>query len=304
MDGSWVLMSLNILKNVNLAPYTSWLIGGEAEYFCSPKNIDELKEALLFAKKNSLKLTILGGGSNVLISDQGVRGLTICLRLFSEILLTKKEDRIFINCLAGTSKSELLKVFLKNQLSPALFLAGLPGDVGGGVVMNAGVAENYEPREFMELVDSIEVMNADGEIIELKKSQLSVQYRHTDGWQPNIVTRVHMSWPYIQDVEVLNKVREANKTRLSRQPLDRPSCGSVFKNPEGYKVAQLIDQCGLKGFKIGEAQVSLKHANFIINLNNAKATDVWNLILHVQKTVKEKMKIDIQTEVIRLGEWS
>lgn len=296
-------MSLNILKNVNLAEYTSWLIGGPAEYFCMPMTIEQLKEALFYAKKNNLSITILGGGSNILISDLGIKGLTICMRRFSEITSEIKGNRIFINCLAGTAKSELLKVFLKNQLEPALFLAGLPGDVGGGVVMNAGVAENFAPREFMELVDSIEVMTFDGEIIELKKSELSVKYRHTDGWQPNIVIRAKISWPSQQSTEVLAQVREANKIRLSKQPLDRPSCGSVFKNPEGHKVAQLIDQCGLKGFTIGDAQVSNKHANFIVNLKKASATDTWNLILYVKKTVKEKTNVDIHTEVIRLGEW-
>lgn len=303
-DGSWGLMSLNILKNVNLARYTSWMIGGDAEHFCLPLNVEQLKQALEYAKTNSLPITILGGGSNVLISDKGVKGLTICLRRFSEIKHEIKDGTIYIDCLAGTAKSELLKVFLKNQLAPALFLAGLPGDVGGGVVMNAGVAEMFEPREFMELVDSIEVMSFDGEIKSIQKKDLEVKYRHTNGWQPHIVIRAKISWPAEPNTEILAKVREANKIRLSKQPLDMPSCGSVFKNPEGHKVAQLIDQCGLKGFKIGSAQVSLKHANFIVNLNKATAADTWNLILHVQKIVKEKTNVDIVTEVIRLGDWS
>lgn len=268
-----------------------------------PLTVDELKEALKLANDKQLKITILGGGSNVLVSDKGIKGLTICLRRFSEIKSEIKDDRIYIDCLAGTAKSELLKIFLKNQLAPALFLAGLPGDVGGGVVMNAGVAEMFQPREFMELVDSIEVMTANGEIKTLQKSDLVIKYRHTEGWQPHIVIRAKISWPMQKDENVLQKVREANKTRLSKQPLDMPSCGSVFKNPEGYKVAQLIDQCGLKGFRIGDAQVSLKHANFIVNLDKATATDTWNLILHVQKTVKEKTGVDIQTEVVRMGEW-
>lgn len=296
-------MSLNVLQNVNLAQYTSWLIGGEAENFCMPLTIDDLKQALKFAEQNKLKITILGGGSNVLVSDKGIKGLTICLRKFSEIKFEIVGERINVDCLAGTAKSELLKLFLKHQLAPALFLAGLPGDVGGGVVMNAGVAEMFQPREFMELVDSIEVMTLQGEIKTLQKSDLVINYRHTEGWQPHIVIRAKISWPLQKDENVLQKVRDANKTRLSKQPLDMPSCGSVFKNPEGHKVAQLIDQCGLKGFRIGDAQVSLKHANFIVNLDKASATDTWNLILHVQNTVKEKTGVDIQTEVIRMGEW-
>jgi UDP-N-acetylmuramate dehydrogenase len=296
-------MSLNVLQSVNLAQYTSWLIGGDAEHFCMPLTVDDLKQALKFAEQNKLNITILGGGSNVLVSDNGVKGLTICLRKFSQIKSEIIGERIYIDCLAGTAKSELLKLFLKHQLAPALFLAGLPGDVGGGVVMNAGVAEMFQPREFMELVDSVEVMTLKGEIKTLQKSDLIIKYRHTEGWQPNIVVRAKMSWDLVKDENVLQKVREANKARLSKQPLDMPSCGSVFKNPEGYKVAQLIDQCGLKGFRMGDAQVSLKHANFVVNLDKATAKDTWNVILHVQKTVKEKTGVDIQTEVVLIGEW-
>lgn len=301
--GSWVLMSLSILRNVKLADYTSWCIGGPAEYFCLPTNLDELKEALQYARTHHLKITIIGGGSNILISDQGIRGLVIGLRKFSETKSEIKNDRLYIESLAGSSKSELLKIFLKNQLPPALFLAGLPGDVGGGVVMNAGVAEAFKPREFMELVDHIDVMNLQGEIKILKKSDLKITYRHTDGWQPHIVVKVYMSWPFQQDPTILQQVRDANKIRLSKQPLDMPSCGSVFKNPEGHKSALLIDQCGLKGFRIGDAQVSLKHANFIVNLGAATAIDTWSVIQHVQRTVKREKNVDLVTEVVRLGDW-
>lgn len=296
-------MFLSVSQNVNLAPYTSWQIGGPAEYFCLPENLEQLKEALVFAAEKKIAYTVLGGGSNVLISDAGIKGLTICLKKFSHLKSEIKNSRLHIECLAGTSKSELLKLFLKHKLAPALFLAGLPGDVGGGVVMNAGVAEMFEPREFMELVDGIDVMTSAGELKHFKKSELKIKYRHTDGWQPHIVVQVQISWPFIEKPDVLMQVRDANKVRLSKQPLDMPSCGSVFKNPEGHKVAQLIDSCGLKGHRIGDAQVSLKHANFIVNLGSATAADTWNLISFVQKTVKEKTSVDISTEVIRLGDW-
>lgn len=297
-------MSSSILQNVKLAPYTSWLIGGSADYFALPLNYEDLREALQWASDHHQPVTVLGGGSNVLISDHGIRGLTVCLKKFSSLQSEIKDGRLNVKCLAGTGKSELLKLFLKHQLPPALFMAGLPGDVGGGVVMNAGVAEMYEPREFMEIVDSIEVMTLQGEVREIKKSELTVKYRHTEGWQPHIVVSAHISVPFVQDPDVLLRVREANKIRSSKQPLDKPSCGSVFKNPEGYKVAQLIDQCGLKGFQIGQAQVSLKHANFIVNLGEATAHDTWSLILHVQQTVKSQCGVEIKTEVVRLGEWA
>ena len=157
--------------------------------------------------------------------------------------------------------------------------------------------------EFMELVDSIEVMSLNGETKILDKSALKISYRHTTGWQPNIIIRANISWPFEQDLQILTKVREANRIRHSKQPLDLPSCGSVFQNPEGHKAAQLIDRCALKGFQIGDAQVSLKHANFIVNQGRATATDTWNLIQHVQKTVKKMINIDLSTEVKKIGEW-
>ena len=294
---------MKILKDVNLSEYTSWLIGGTADNFCLPTNIEELQAALIAAKQNNWPITVFSGGSNILISDKGVRGLTICLRRFTNTVLEKKDDKIIITCLSGTAKAELLKIFLKNQLPPALFLAGLPGDVGGGVVMNAGVAEMFQPREFMELVDWLEVVDYNGNIRRIGKEELNISYRHCGGWQPGIISSVGMVWSLAQDKDILLKVREANKLRLTKQPLDLPSCGSVFRNPDGFKAAQLIDQCGIKGFRVGDAQVSLKHANFIVNLNNATATDVWQVIKHVQETVLLKKKIKLTTEVVRLGEW-
>lgn len=296
-------MSLKISQNVNLADYTSWLVGGNADNFCLPETLEDLKEAIIFAKTNNLAITILGGGTNVLVSDEGVAGLTICLRRLSKIAAIEKDGKLQIEALAGTAKSELLKTFLKQKLAPALFLAGLPGDVGGGVVMNAGVAEAFVPREFMDFVDWVEVMTLDLQIIRLQKSQLNIKYRHTDGWQPHIIVNVGMSWPMTVDLTILDRVREANKIRLTKQPLDMPSCGSVFKNPEGHKAAQLIDSAGLKGFRVGDAQVSLKHANFIVNLEKATAKNISDVISHVQKTVEKEKGVKLTTEVVRLGRW-
>lgn len=296
-------MSLKISQNVKLAEYTSWMVGGNADHFCLPETLEDLKEAITYAKANNLAITILGGGTNVLVSDDGIAGLTICLRRLSKITSFEKDGKLHIEALAGTAKSELLKTFLKQKLPPALFLAGLPGDVGGGVVMNAGVAEAFVPREFMDFVDWVDVMTLDLQIIRLQKNQLNIKYRHTDGWQPHIIVNVGMSWPMEIDATILDKVREANKIRLSKQPLDMPSCGSVFKNPEGHKAAQLIDSTGLKGFRVGDAQVSLKHANFIVNLKNATAKNISDVIAHVQKTVEKDKGVKLTTEVVRLGRW-
>ncbi|MBS1970120.1 MAG: UDP-N-acetylmuramate dehydrogenase [Bdellovibrionales bacterium] len=298
---------MEIKKNVSLAEYTSWMVGGPAEYFCLPETEADVREALLWAHNNNQPVTLFGGGTNVLISDKGIRGLVMCLRRFSGVESKEVNGRLEITAMAGTAKSELLKVFLKNKLAPALFLAGLPGDVGGGVVMNAGVAEGFVPREFVEITDWVEVLRLkDGQFITQRftKDQIHWEYRHSKGWQPGVITRVGLSWPMQPDATILDQVKSANKTRLSKQPLDMPSCGSVFRNPTGHKAAQLIDGCGLKGYTVGGAQVSLKHANFIVNLGEAKAMDMWHIIEHVRSTVKSLKSVELQTEVVRLGEWN
>lgn len=293
-----------IQQNISLASFTSWQVGGVAQYFCLPKTIEQVQQAQLWAQSQKIPIIVLGGGSNVLISDQGVRGLVVCLKYLSGVVDTVNSgDRLQLSVLAGTGKSELLKIFLKQKLSPALFLAGIPGDVGGGVVMNAGVGESMTPREFVEITDWIDVLRPDGQIERLQKNQLQWSYRHMHGWQPGIIVQVGLSWAMHIDEKILDKVREANRVRLSKQPLDMPSCGSVFVNPQGHKAAQLIESCGLKGRQCGDAQVSLKHANFIVNLGQAKASDIWQLILEVQQTVKNKTGVELKTEVVQLGSW-
>src|SRR3989344_3882302 len=221
MVGNWEWKFLKILSNVNLAEYTSWMIGGDADHFCLPTSMDELRAAFQEAKNNNWPITVFSGGSNVLIADRGIRGLTICLRRLSAIESKIENNQLVIECLAGTAKSELLKLFLKNQLAPALFLAGLPGDVGGGVVMNAGVAESFQPREFVEITDWVEVLRFENGRFgthKFTKEQIHWEYRHSKGWQPGVIIRVGFSWPSQVDATILDQVRNANKIRLSKQP--------------------------------------------------------------------------------------
>lgn len=304
---------LTIERNITLAPFTSWLVGGTADYAVQPKTIDEVREALEWAKAHAMPVTLLGGGTNSLVSDRGVRGLTVLLRKLSGSQVEERETnegekRLIIECLAGTSKSELLKTFLKHKLEPALFLAGLPGDVGGGVVMNAGVGEMMKPREFVEITDWIEVLRWDDSkqsfvVIRIQAGDLKWSYRHCEGWRPGVIVRVGLSWPLNPQADILARVKQANQIRLTKQPLDMPSCGSVFVNPEGFKSGQLVEQVGLKGFAIGGAKVSEKHANFIVNFNSATASDIHQVIQHVQKTVYEKSGVHLRTEVVYTGDW-
>jgi UDP-N-acetylmuramate dehydrogenase len=297
---------MEIKQNVPLAEYTSWMVGGPAEFFCLPETLEDVKEGVRWAQARGVALTYFGGGTNILVSDKGLSGLVMCLRKFSGTDVSENNGRLEITALAGTGKSELLKLFLKHKLAPALFLAGLPGDVGGGIAMNAGVGEAFVPREFVEITDWVEVLRFDGDepkVVRFAKEDLHWEYRHTSGWQPGIVVRVGISWPLTPDLTILDQVKAANKSRLTKQPLEMPSCGSVFRNPPGHKAAQLIDSCGLKGHTIGEAQVSVKHANFIVNLGDAKAKDILALIEHVKATVKAQKNVELQTEVVRFGDF-
>jgi UDP-N-acetylmuramate dehydrogenase len=292
-----------IQKDIVLAPYTSWKVGGLAEYFALPTSVEELQDVLKWAKQNSIPVTVLGGGSNVLISDHGIKGLVLCLRRLSGVESEGLSSGNFdLTALAGTLKTQVMKSFLREGLSPALFLAGLPGDLGGGVVMNAGVSEAREPREFRELVKWIDVVSEDGsQVRRFTNDDIQWFYRRSAGWQPGVIVRVSLSWPYLPQTKMQSLVREAHRLRQKKQPLQQPSCGSTFKNPHQDSAGRLIEECGLKGFTIGGAQVSSKHANFIVNTGSATASDILELIVHVQAVVLAKTSISLQTEVVLLG---
>jgi UDP-N-acetylmuramate dehydrogenase len=292
-----------IKDNIPLIGLNSWQVGGNADLFALPANIEELIQIQKYAKDQALPITVLGGGTNVLISDQGIAGLTISLKSLNKVSVAENNSRLEIIAEAGLAKSEMLKIFLKYKISPALFMAGLPGQVGGGIAINAGVSENFKPREFVEITDWIEVLKPDGKIIKYSKNDLKWSYRHCIGWQPGIIIKVGMSWKLEPEESILNQVKDANVVRLAKQPLYMPSCGSVFINPPADKAAKLIESCGLKGFQIGQAQVSLKHANFVVNLGKADAKSIWLVIQNVQKVVQEKTGVKIETEVVRIGRW-
>lgn len=291
---------MEIRRDVSLKEWAWWKIGGPAEYFCQPATLEEVREAARFALEKNLPLTVLGGGTNVLISDGGIKGLTIAMKSLAGVQSEERDGRLLMTALAGSPKSELTKLFMRRKLAPALFLCGLPGDVGGGVVMNAGVAERIEPREFVEIVDWVEYLDLSRPelpIVRKNKSELIWKYRASSGWQPGIVVRAGLSWSLSPDDEIPRKVKDATKNRLARQPLDLPSGGSTFKNPDNGKAGALIEQAGLKGYKVGGAQVSPKHANFIVNLGGATASDVQTIIRHVRSEVEAKFGVKLETEI-------
>ncbi len=300
-------VAVEIKSGVLLKDYSWWKIGGPADHFCLPTTVEQVHEAVQFANASGLNITILGGGTNVLISDAGVEGLVICMAKLSGVTVDEGAGRLHLTTLAGTPKSELTKIFMKRKLAPALFLCGLPGDVGGGVVMNAGVSEPFEPREFVEIIDWVEVLSLEPEVRlrRWSRHELQWKYRASHGWQPGIVVRAGISWPLTADPDIPRKVKDATKNRLQRQPLELPSCGSTFKNPSDHtsSAGALIERAGLKGYTVGCAQVSPKHANFIVNLGGATARDVWQIITHIQHEVSQQFHVQLETEVRLLGRW-
>lgn len=292
---------IDFQENVPLKNYTSLKVGGPAEFFFSPTNVEELKTAMVWVKLHQHKMTLLGGGTNTLVSDDGVKGLVINMRKYTGVESYVEDGKVFIEAKAGSPKTLLLREFLKYKLQPSEFLAGLPGDVAGGVVMNAGIGEeSIKPREFCEIINWVEVLR-DTKVTRIEKKDLEFSYRKSKGWQPGIITKVGFVWPNDPDETVMDRVKALNKSRNAKQPLEFPNAGSVFVNPPGHKSGKLIEECGLKGFKVGDAQVSEKHANFIINLGNAKATDVLQLIKHIQDTVLEHKGVSLHPEWVMLG---
>ena len=296
-----------VQTKISLKKFTSWKVGGNAEFYVRPKNLEELQQALCWAKQESLEITVLSGGSNVLISDSGVKGLVLHLSDFSQITnVVEKENKIQVECLSGTSKARVFGEFLKHKCSQSLFLAGLPGDMGGGVVMNAGVNTDYFPKEFCEIVDWIEVIklekDTDFNPIRLSSSEILWSYRNSKGWQPGIITKMGVSLNKDQSSDLIKKLRNSIKIRSEKQPLKLATSGSTFKNPVGDFAGSLIESAGLKGFKIGQAEVSRKHANFIVAHSGAKASEIYNLICYIQKEVFKKHFIQLKPEVVFIGQ--
>ncbi len=278
-------------RNESLKKHTSFRIGGSADYFCVPKSIEEIREALSFAKERKLGIAILGAGTNLLVLDRGVNGLVI--KLGKGLNWIRVEDsRVYAG--AGVLLPRLIKVITKKGLGGLEFLAGIPGSIGGAVVMNAGAWG----KEIGKFVDGVKVLNRDGkeEVIKLKK--LGFGYRKSR-FQENrwILTEVVFKLRRKNRKAIERKIKENLLNRKNMQPLGSPNCGSIFKNPKGDFAGRLIEAAGCKGMRIGDAQVSTKHANFIVNLGEAKARDVIKLMTCVQKEVKDKFKIELEPEI-------
>ena len=288
--------NITLLKQEPMKKHTSFRIGGNADIYISPKSSEEIQSILFLAKKYDVPVTVMGNGSNLLVSDKGIRGIVIQIGEDMSTILVKGEK---ITAQAGALLKTIGEKALQSSLEGFAFAGGIPGSLGGAVCMNAGAYGG----EIKDILVEAEVLTEDLQINKLSTQQLQFSYRHSiipeKGY---IVLSATFLLKKGNQKEIAQKMTELAQQRREKQPLNFPSAGSIFKRPQGYFAGKLITDAGLKGYSIGDAQVSQKHGGFIVNKGNATCADVLALIEHCQKTVFEKFGVMLETEVKMIGE--
>ncbi|MDD5594269.1 MAG: UDP-N-acetylmuramate dehydrogenase, partial [Candidatus Margulisbacteria bacterium] len=274
-----------------LKKHTSFRIGGPAEYFCLPKTIADLREALRFARTNRLPIAVIGAGTNLLCLDKGFHGLVISLG--GGLGRVTVRGRV-VQVGAGIFLPRLINILGRRGLTGLEFLAGIPGTLGGAAVMNAGAWG----KEIGSYIDRVKVLDHDGNLLVLNKKELGFGYRRSilQG-RKYVVAEVIMKLRAGAVRTIKEKIGVILEKRRAGQPLGIPNAGSIFKNPKGKFAGKLLEEAGFKGVRIGDAQVSVKHANFIVNLGEAKARDVLKLMTRMQNSVKRKFKVRLEPEL-------
>lgn len=286
----------DIKINEPMSKHTSFRVGGPAKIFLTVHSEEVLSRIFIEVKERNLPYFMLGNGSNLLVSDQGYDGVMLYLgEEFAEIEVKGTGIRAGAAAFLG----KVARKALEEELTGLEFAAGIPGSLGGGVVMNAGAYGG----ELSQVVTKVRAMNTDGEVVTLEKEELLLGYRTSVfKKEPYVILEVFMELRKGDKQEILGKMDEYTKARIEKQPLEYPSAGSTFKRPEGYFAGKLIMDAGLRGYQVGGAQVSEKHCGFVINKGNATATDIRILMRDVAKKVKEQFGVDLEAEVILLGE--
>jgi len=270
-------------------------VGGPADSLLFPKDADELKKVIRFARRKKIPFLILGKGTNLVVRDKGVRGWVINL---TQGMKKIKIDGEMIEAEAGLSLQQLVQFSIQKGLTGLEPFYGIPGTVGGGLAMNAGAWG----AELKDVLLSVTLMKEDGEIVERSRSRLRFSYRGLVIPPSWIILKGRFQLKKGKKEETLERVKSYSEMRKRKQPLDYPSAGSIFKNPKEGPAGKWIEEAGLKGFRIGQAMVSDRHANFIINLGKAKAEEVIRLMEFVEKKIYEKKGIPLEREVKVVGE--
>ncbi|WP_427859818.1 UDP-N-acetylmuramate dehydrogenase [Liquorilactobacillus sicerae] len=285
---------IEILKNEPLAKYTNTKTGGPAELLAFPNNSQQLRQLVVSAQQANLELTVLGNASNLIVRDGGLDGLVIILQKMNKITCSANQ----VIAEAGAAMIRATEVAWQNGLTGLEFAAGIPGSVGGAIFMNAGAYGG----EVGQVVENVKVIDRQGNLKTYSQDELHFSYRHSRIQdEDDLVIEAVFSLKSGQPALIRAKMDDLNFRRAAKQPLEYPSCGSVFKRPKGYYTGKLIHDAKLQGYRVGDAQVSLKHAGFIVNLNHATADDYLAVIQHVQAIIWQKFQVRLETEVRIIG---
>lgn len=290
-----ILESENIVIDEPMKNHTSFKVGGPADVLVTPQNYDEIVSVIKLCNENEIPYYIVGRGSNLIVRDGGFRGIIIKLTELDNIRV--EDERIIVQC--GADLCKVSEAALENKLTGFEFACGIPGTVGGAVTMNAGAYNG----EVSQVIEGALVVDKQGRLITLNKEELELGYRMS-AIQKHGYTVLEVVFKLIKgDYEKIKaRIDDLTKKREDKQPLEYPSAGSTFKRPEGYFTGKLIEDCSLKGYSIGGAQVSEKHGGFIINKGDASARDILELIEYVQNTIRERFNVELHPEVRIIGE--
>lgn len=283
------------VRNELLAPYTAWRVGGTAEHYLAVRTTDDFLDAIQAARELELPVFVLGGGTNILVSDRGVRGLVIHNRV-QEV----RVDGTTVSATAGTTMAHLATIAAKHNVAGLEFAATVPGTVGGAVHGNAGAWG----RETKDVLVEVALADLEGKVRMASAESLELRYRHSALKNaPLVVLRGTFRGEAGEREQIVRRIKEIANERLATQPLNLPNAGSTFKNPPGDHAGRLVEAAGLKGLRRGGAHVSDKHANFIITEAGAVAADVRALIGEVQRRVRERFGVLLEPEVEFVGDW-
>ncbi len=285
----------NIRLQEPMAGHTTFRIGGPADCFVQIENKEQLINVQRYLRQVEIPFFVLGNGSNLLVSDKGYRG--VLLQVGQKMSRITVEGNV-ITAQAGASMSQIARAALEHSLTGLEFASGIPGTIGGGVVMNAGAYDG----ELSGIVIQVNVVNGEGDSMELENDSMEFGYRTSIiRNNPFTVTEVLLKLEKGDREQIKAKMEDLAARRREKQPLEYPSAGSTFKRPKGYFAGKLIMDAGLRGFQIGGARVSEKHCGFIVNMGNATAEDVRDVIGEVRERVKERFQVDLEPEILFLG---
>lgn len=299
-----ILLPEHIQLDESMSRHTTFRIGGPADYFTKPQSIEELKQIILLCREHNISYKVIGNGSNLLFSDKGCRGMVIKNETGGDLIIEQaggSKNACKVTAASGILLSKFANELARRGLTGYEFASGIPGTLGGAVVMNAGAYGG----EIGDYIQSVDVLDGNGNVLTLNKEELAFSYRHSIVKEAGYIV-LQAVFIVNQGIssEIYAKMEEYNKARKEKQPLEYPSAGSAFKRPAGNYAGKLIMEAGLRGLSAGGAKVSEKHCGFIINTGGATAEDVLSLLQKVKEAVKEHSGYELETEIETAGDFS